>query len=556
MIDVCPVGALTSKPFRFAARPWELQQKPGIAAHDSWGSNIFWQCKDAQVKRVVPRENAEVNECWISDRDRFSYLALDADDRGKMPMRRAVGASRMMDVPWARVLDDCAGWLKQIPAKDIGFLASPNATLEELFLLQKIARALGCENLDYRLRRRDFGGGNLSGFGMSINEMRTCEHLFLTGAQPDSEQPLLSALLRNRPRRLLLSSLGAVECGFKGRHILSRPSQWAESLDAITRAADGESASGKNTTAEDIGKTIAAKKTAILFGASAEQSPHYSAWLARASYLAEKHGAKLGILSGGANGNGAASVGFMPRGGGLNTAQMLRGGLRVLVLYQCEPEDFAEQTLLSRALAQAEYVIVINSHVGSARGYARAFLPMAAAAETCGTFINGEGRAQHFAAAVKPPFESREGWKILRMLGEKLGVSGFDFSAAADIKPQMVGEDFYDKPAASENTTATANNETFELANNAAIYDNDSLTRRADPLQQTTAGKNAARAFMHPDDMQKINAQEGDAVRFADGEGGEVVRQVFADCRIAAGVVVARSAGLLQTHGLVATKIK
>ncbi|MGI9338251.1 MAG: NADH-quinone oxidoreductase subunit NuoG [Gammaproteobacteria bacterium] len=566
MIDVCPVGALTSKPFRFSARPWELQKKPGIAAHDAWGSNILWECKGAQVKRVVPRANDDINECWISDRDRFSYLALDAKDRGKNPMHRAADANRLVDAPWMRVLDDIADKLKNTAAADIGFLASPNATLEELFLLKQIARGLGCDNTDYRLRRRDFDGGNLSAFGADIGELRTYEHLFLAGVQPAAELPLLAALLRKRRRRLSLSSLGAVECGLPGRHLLLRPSQWAHSLDMILRAANGDDIGDNGddnnaATAAEIGKTIAAKKTAILFGGGAEQSPHYSALLARAGGLAQRHGAKLGILSGGANGAGAAKVGFMPNDRGLNTAQMLRGKLRVLVLYQCEPEDFAEQTLLKRALAKAEYVIVINTHIGGARYYARAFLPMAAAAETDGTFINGEGRKQSFAAAVKPPFEAREGWKILRLLGEKLGIKGFDFSSAAAIKPELREEDNDQAAAAEVANTDDANaadderdGETFELANYAAIYDADALTRRSEPLQKTAAGKNAARALMHPVSMQKIKVQDGDAVRFSDGEGGATVLPVFADSRIAAGVVVARAEGLLQTRGIIAER--
>lgn len=570
MIDVCPVGALTSKPFRFSARPWELQKKPGIAAHDSWGSNVLWECKGADVKRVTPRDNADINQCWLSDRDRFSYLALGADDRGKNPMHRAANANRLVDAPWMTVADDCAAKLKNTAASDIGFLASPNATLEELFLLKQIARGLGCDNTDYRLRRRDFGGGSLSAFGIGIGEFRTCEHLFFVGAQPAAELPLLAALIRRRSRRLSLSSLGAVECGFPGRNIVARPSKWAGVLDTIIRAANGEDIGdnigddGDNKTAAEIGKTIAAKKTAILFGGGAEQSPQYSALLARAGLLAGKHKATTGILSGGANGAGAERVGFVPEGEGLNTAQMLRaaadGKLRVLVLYQCEPADFAEQTLLMRALAKAEYVAVINTHIGAARDYARVFLPLAAAAETNGIFVNGEGRVQSFAAAVKPPFESREGWKILRLLGEKLGIKGFDFSAAADINPQLKEEKDcggIQPPAAADNAAAVndKSGEGFELANYPAIYDADSLTRRAVPLQKTAAGINAARALMHPADMQTIQVRDGDEVRFSDDEGGAVVLPVFADARIASGVIVARAAGLFNTHGITAEKI-
>lgn len=567
MIDVCPVGALTSKPFRFSARPWELQKKPGIAAHDSWGSNILWECKGADVKRVTPRDNAAINQCWISDRDRFSYLALGGEDRGKNPMMRIADSNRLIDAPWMRVLDECAAMLKNVAAADVGFLASPNATLEELYLLKQIARGLGCGNTDYRLRRRDFGGGNLSAFGMDIEGLRTAKHLFFVGAQPAAELPLLAALLRGRSRRLLLSSLGAAAFdGLAGRHLLSRPSQWARLLDVIMRAADGEDVACDNDddkTAAEIGKTIAAKQTAILFGGSAESSTDYSALLSRVDSLANKHKATTGILSGGANGAGAAMVGFLPGDGGLNTAQMIRGKLRVLVLYQCEPDDFGEQTLLMRALKRAEHVIVINTHTGAARDYARAFLPLAAAAETGGTFINGEGNKQSFAAAVKPPFDAREGWKILRLLGEKLGIKGFDFASLADVNPQLDGEKdggIVDAAKTDENAADNDNNnasggEGFELANGAAIYDADSLTRRSIPLQKTAAGINAARALMNPADMQKIKAQDGDSIRLSDDEGGEVVLPVVADSRIAEGVIVSRAKGLMKTRGIVAERV-
>ena len=557
MIDVCPVGALTSKPFRFTARPWELQKKPGIAAHDSWGSNVRWECKGSEVKRVTPQENENINECWISDRDRFSYLSLGAKDRGKAPLQRGAVGNLLAETPWPVALETAALNLQTMANKHgadkVGFLASPNATLEELYLLQKLARALGCENIDHRLRRRDFGGGSLSEFGLSIGDIRQREHLFLIGANPAAEQPLLAHILRRRQKRLKLSSVGAFAIEPEGAHVLSRPSRWSQSLDAILRAAGGDNKVGG--VEEKIGKLIASKSTAVLFGGGAEESPYYSALLSRARELCDKHNATMGMITGGANGAGAVKVGAMPRAGGLNTAQMLRAELKAVVMFQCEPDDFSESELLKRALANADYVLAIGTHIGGARGYARSYLPLAAPPETDGTFINGEGRMQPFAAAAKPPGEAREGWKILRMLGEKLGVDEFDFASFADIEPQLVGEDFYlgcDITAASE---SGGDGEGLELANGAAIYDVDILTRRAEALQKTGAGKRAARALMNPADMAKLNLSDGDEIRLSDGDGGEAQHFVLSESRVAEGVVVARAGGLLRTDNLRAEKV-
>ncbi len=575
MIDVCPVGALTSKPFRFSARPWELQTKPGISAHDSWGSNLELHCKGPTVMRVVPRENEEINECWISDRDRFSYLALDAPDRGKSPMRREESSHRLSESPWATALDSFAETIRALSGKygadKIGFLASPNATTEELFLLQKIARGVGCENIDHRLRRRDFSGGEINGYGITVEQMRRREHLLLVGAQPSAELPLLAHLLRRRPRRLALSSVGAAECGAAGNHILARPSQWSGILESVLRAA--QSGGGeKNETAAAAGKKLAGKETSILFGGGAVQSPHYPALLEIARAMSREFGATLGVLCGGANGGGAAKTGAMPRAGGMNTAEMLRGGLRAFVLFQCEPEDFAERALLSRALGEAEYVAAIGAHSGGLRDCARLFLPAAAAAETEGTFINGEGRAQTFAAAARPPGLAREGWKILRVLGEKLGLDGFDFSTFAEIRPQFVGEDFYngggdgaaavskkkngaDDSGGLELDFAPANNG-LELAFAPAIYDADMLTRRSPALQKTASGKNAALAQMHPEDLRALGAEDGDWIRFSDSEGGAMEAAAKANPALARGVLLARCGGLFGAENITAEKMQ
>ena len=245
MIDVCPVGALTSKPFRYTARPWELTKKIAVAAHDSWGSNIMLHEKNGVIKRIVPAENEEINECWISDRDRFSYLGLHTPDRALSPYITFGGRKKISESIWSEAISASIGGLRLVLEKHgagkVGFLASPQSSTEELFLLRKLAHSLGCENIDTRLRQRDFSSANdLVDFGADIAAIKNIGHILVIGAQPARELPLLAYYLRKRAaRRLLLSSIGAVDISRQTpvkTQIIARPSEWASYLKSLLSA--------------------------------------------------------------------------------------------------------------------------------------------------------------------------------------------------------------------------------------------------------------------------------------------------------------------------------
>ena len=493
IIDICPVGALTSKPFRFSARAWELQRKPGIAAHDSWGSATTLHAKGAEVKRVVPRENESVNECWLSDRDRFSCEGLLTSDRALQPAARMEGGKTLTPATWPEAADFFAERLRRVIAKhganQVGFLASPRATCEELFLLAKMARELGCENIDSRPTVRDFSGDDdsdgakLSGLGTRIADIPNLRHALLIGANPARELPLLAMRLRKmsrKTRRRVVSAVGALDLSaqFKVTNsVVVRPSQIARTLLEII-AATAEFGGRENPvrnfrgevseSSRAIAKRIAeAKGDGIVWlGASALAGDNRRALEKLALALAKVGGARVGILTEAANTIGAQVVGAVPvrsvrtktgegetkvdEGGtdsdsvergnrrnetvGMNAGEMIAAKLKAYVLFNCEPADFAMRAELSDALREAEFVAALATHRGGVEHSARVVLPVASFAETDGTFVNIEGRAQSFAAAVPPPGEARPGWKTLRFLGDRMKLPGFQFETLEEVR--------------------------------------------------------------------------------------------------------------------------
>ena len=563
MIDVCPVGALTSKPFRFTARPWELSPKPGMSAHDSWGSRLTLQIKGAQIKRVIPRECEEINECWISDRDRFSYVALEGKDRALSPLLRPADSGRFAECGWREALNETAAKLQKCPPDSIGFLAAPGATSEELFLWRKIARGLNCNNLDGRLRRRDFSAEAPVEFGFKISELSQTGAVLFVGAEPAREQPLLAARFRKRSRNLM--SIGAVDIGghlsLKAQH-LTRPSAIAERLADINYLLGFTpkevnslfDADGIPPELKQIAELINGAKGArhIIFGDSACGAENFGEIFRQAEILAKNTGALLGNLSSGANGAGVRRRGIFPQNGGMNTAEMLNADLKAVMLLGCEPQDFSAPEAARAMLARASFVCAITPFSGGLQA-ANVILPMAAFGENDGGFINGEGRVQEFSAAVPPPGEARPGWKILRVLGEMLGMDGFNFSTLEEVRRMMEDELPPDSPPLSappvipsDGGSFDSGGGNFELAGGAAIYDSDMTVRRSPPLQATAQGKNTAFAFFHPDDMARENITEGGEVILADGENTWRTR-AFADNRLARGVILAYPPNLKQT---------
>ena len=597
IIDVCPVGALTSKPFRFSARTWELRRKPGIAPHDSWGSAVSFHTKHDEVKRVVPRENEEVNQCWLSDRDRFSYQALRASDRALQPAVRVDGGRKLSPLSWSETADFFAenirAVIKEFGPEQVGFLASPRATSEELFLFAKLARELGCQNIDARPVVRDFSADDedanavrISGLGMPIARIPKLRHALIVGANPAREIPLLALRLRKmsrKTRRKTISTVGALDLSaqFKVTNsIVVRPSRIARVLGEIV-AAVAEITGRENPVqnwrgdisepSRAVAKRIVEAKDegTIWLGAGALAAENRRTLEKLALALAGMTGASAGIFTESANTIGARLAGAAPdrEKGGMNSAEMIRAKLKAYVLFNCEPADFAARGEAESALRAANFVAAFTTHLGGVEGTARAVFPVAAAPETDGTFVNLEGRAQSFAAAAAPPGEARPGWKALRHIGDRMGLDGFHFQSldearamfslegAADAgkkpsgeAPQMDADELARAKNAEQIPLIAAGEDnggglTFDLADGAPIYRSDMLARRADALQATKIGREADAAFFNPEDMRELGINPGDRVVLSPrGEGGargEWEFPAFADARLARGAVLA-----------------
>ena len=584
IIDVCPVGALTSKPFRYSARTWELRRKPGVAAHDSWGSAVAYHAKNGEVKRVVPRENEAVNQCWLSDRDRFSYQGLRAPDRAVVPAARVEGGRKLAPASWPEAADffaeNIGKVVKEFGPERVGFLASPRATAEEIFLFAKLARALGCENIDSRPTVRDFSGDDdsgpgsdsvpqLFGLGMAIAKIPKLRHALLVGANPAREIPLLALRLRKmstKTRRRTLSVLGPLDLSgqFKVSHaMLVRPSRMARALGEVVAAAAEISGADNpvdnwrgeiSDPARAIAKRLAESKGegAVWLGAGALAADNRRVLEKLSLALADLTGAVAGVFTENANTIGARLAGAVPRrgAGGMNSAEMIGAKLKAYILLNCEPADFAARGELESALRGADFVAALTTHQGGIEGAARAVFPIAAAAETDGTFVNLEGRVQSFAAAATPPGEARPGWKALRYIGDRMGLDGFRFQTLEEVRaalslegaalagqksagaaPRLDAGELADGKAAEQIPLIAAGDDagggalTFDLADGPPIYRSDMLVRRADALQATKIGREADAVFFNPDDLRELGVSPGDRValsrRNAEGSEGD-----------------------------------
>lgn len=596
MIDVCPVGALTSKPFRFTARPWELSHADGLSPHDSWGANLSLHTKDGKIMRVVPRENDGINQCWISDRDRFSYAGLSAADRAQTPMVRAADARQFSDSGWRDSLDVVVRELRNRAPDKTAFLISPAATCEEMFLWQKIARGIGCENVDSRLRQRDFSAEAPSEFGFKISDLSRAGAVLLLGAEPAREQPLFATHFRAARRRLF--SLGALDVesqlplavvrggvfhlmGAKGiggevplaAQQIARPSEIAARLRQINGILDSsrrraETLFDEGAITEEI-KTIAEKFSApakgekhIILGDAVCGAEDFGDIFREAKILAENVGASLGTLSAGANGAGARRYGAFAREGGMSVGEMLHSSPDAapdaVMLFGCEPRDFAERARAEEMLSAAGFVCAISPFNGGVRDFAHVMLPVAAFGENEGAFINGEGKMQRFSAVAAPPAESRPGWKVLRVLGDALGLDGFRFNTLDEVRemmkdaPQFAPRILPAQNENSENPPSSPSAETLEIVGGVAVYDSDMLVRRAAPLQKTARGKMAENIRMHPDDMAQRGIVDGATVILSDGESvSKTETRAFADETLARGAIVAYSAAAKLRSGRV-----
>jgi len=556
MIDICPVGALTSKPFRYSARTWELSRRKSVSPHDSVGSNLIVQVKNHQVMRVVPLENEDVNECWIADRDRFSYEALNGDDRLTKPMIKQGGAWAEAD--WPTALEYVTRGLTQIAAehgaKSIGGLAAAHSTVEELHLLAKLVRGLGSENVDVRTRHSDFSNtaaaGNARWLGMPIAGLNNLQRVLVVGSFLRKDHPLLAQRIRQAARRgAKVHSIHAAHDDWLMTMASQQsvaPSGWVQALSdvAVAIGASKGAAAPAHGTATEAAKAIAnsllsGERKAILLGNAAAQHPQASMLLALANWIGEQSGASVGYLSEAANSVGAQLVRALPGKGGLNAGQMLGAGvsssagsaLKAALVLNLEPAlDAANAAAAQAALAAAEMVVVMSPFKSAGLDVADVMLPVAPFTETSGTFVNAEGRAQSFHGVVRPLGETRPAWKVLRVLGNMLGLQGFEFETSEDVLTEALGDStaiaarldnrVYGNDGAP--VPVAAGHGVLERLADVPIYATDSLVRRA-PALQKTADARAPVATVSASLWTSLGLTTDAQVRVSQGDGHAVL---------------------------------
>ncbi len=514
MIDTCPVGALTSKPFRYSARTWELSRRKSVSPHDSTGANLIVQVKNNKVLRVVPLENEAVNECWIADRDRFSYEALNSDERLTAPMLKQGGVWKTVD--WQTALDYVANGLKQIKADhgaaSIGALVSPHSTLEELFLASSLISGLESQNIDYRLRNAEFATiEGIRYLGTSIASLSILQSALVVGSNLRKDHPLFAQRIRQAVRKgAVVNAIASAKPDWAmpvANTLLAGSADWVQALAdvaAAVAAAKGMAAPVPGKVSE-AAKAIAAsllggERKAILLGNAAAHHAKASSLLALANWIGVQTGATVGYLTEAANTVGAQLAAALPGANGLNAAQMLSGGLKAVLLLNNEPEfDSAAGAAAGAALAKAEMVVTLSPFKAN-MAFSDVLLPIAPFTETSGTFINAEGRVQSFHAVVKPLGETRPAWKVLRVLANLLGVPDFDFESSQAVLAQVCGLPANGETHLPARILNNATQATVSLAPAAvapviaSIYALDGLVRRAASLQLTADAKRDAAA--------------------------------------------------------------
>ncbi|MEO6626001.1 MAG: NADH-quinone oxidoreductase subunit NuoG, partial [Burkholderiaceae bacterium] len=521
MIDICPVGALTSKPFRYSARTWELSRRKSVSPHDSTGANLIIQVKNNKVMRVVPLENEAVNECWIADRDRFSYEALNGPERLTKPMLKQGGQWR--EVEWQVALEYVANGLKQIKvdhgAASIGALASPHSTLEELYLAGALVRGLGSENIDHRMRHAEFALPGVARYlGSEIAALSKLQRVLVVGSNLRKDHPLFAQRIRQSARSgcsVHALTDAPVDWAMPLANTVRVPSShWVQALADIAVAIAAEKgiaapAAGNATEQSDaVAKSLlGGERKAVLLGNAAAHHARASSLLALANWIGEQTGCTVGYLTEAANTVGAQLVGAMPGAKGQHAGQMLAGGLKALLLLHTEPE-FDAPAGAAAALSGSGMVVTMSAFKANV-DISDVLLPIAPFTETPGSYINAEGRLQSFHAVVKPLGDARPGWKVLRVLGNLLGLAGFDYESSRDV---LLRAGFAESaigslvPAGRMGNSSTAQAIDLMPAPSepavASIYQLDAIVRRAPALQSTAD----ARSVVAPASVQEAVA--------------------------------------------------
>ncbi|WP_296950267.1 NADH-quinone oxidoreductase subunit NuoG [uncultured Massilia sp.] len=560
MIDLCPVGALTSKPFRYSARPWELQRRRSVSPHDSLGSNLIVQVKGGKVMRVLPLENEHVNECWLSDKDRFSYEALDNASRLTVPMVKQ--DNKWVETDWQTALEYVAHGLRNIRhehgADSIAAIGTAHSTVEELYLLQKAMRGFGIEHVDFRLRQADFAldGQVVPSLGMPIAELTNLQRVLVVGSFLRKDHPLAALRLRAAVKSGARLSIvhGSADDNLipTANRLIAAPSDWLAALSEIAvavAAAKGIAAPAGFDAIEagDVAKAIAATLVvdnaadlpgAVLLGNAAANHPQASKLHAVAQWIAEQTDAKFGYFVEAANTVG----GYLVNATSKHAAALFAEPKKAYVLLNAEPQlDAANPQQAVKALQGAEMVVAMSAFKHG-MDYADVLLPISPFSETAGTFVNCEGRAQSFNGTVKPLGETRPAWKVLRVLGNLLGLSGFDYENSESIRDEALGKGNTDLSAKLNNVaklapTAAAygDGQQLERLADVPIYFADAIARRSEPLLRT-ADAQAPLATISAQLAEQLGVNTGDLVKVAQG-AGSVVLAANVDTRLPANVV-------------------
>lgn len=549
VIDLCPVGALTSKPYRYTGRPWENDQAKSIASHDCLGSNIQIETRRNKVMRVLPEDNESINELWLSDRDRFSYLGLKHEDRLQSPMIKQGNVWKKTD--WQTALNYAFEGLKTVIKKDgvenIGALISPSATVEEMYLTQKLMRAIGSNNVDHRLRQADFSDQNIApqfpALGQSLTDLENNDAVLLVGSWIRKDQPIAAHRIRKASlngAKIMVVNPVDYDLNFAVEEkVITSPAEMVDSLAGITKAllsltgtsaAEGLDALLSNVKASDayfeIAKNLhSAEKATVILGTQAMLQPQLADLRALSNMIAELSGAIMSTLSDGANAAGAYLTGVLPNrlcGGdtanGKTVNEMFTNkGMNAFVLLDVEPEfDTANPSTAIKSVNDADFVISMTPYVTEEmKAYADVLLPISPSSETSGTYVNAEGTWQSFVGAVTPLAETRPAWKVLRVLGNIFELEGFDYITSEDVrdeaKQQAGAVDASNKMQWRCPQSLAKETDEIQRIGILPIYAVDSVVRRSNALQQTDDALSAC-VIINSELAKQNNIQDEDDV--------------------------------------------
>ena len=533
VIDVCPVGALTNKPFRFRARAWELIARESIGYHDALGSNLWLHLRRGEVLRAVPRDNEAINECWLSDRDRYSHEGLYADDRARLPMIRKDG--ELVPVDWNEALAFVADGLRRAGG-DIGALVAPLASNEEGFLLAQLLRGLGSDHIDHRLRVQDFSDQPAAPmFQMPVAEIERADVVVLVGCNPRHEMPLLHQRIRKAWKAgaqvHVINPLDFDLAFEPASRTIVPPGALAATVLALAKAANDlghlpQSASlARAIAGRDAGNSArslvdalaAAGNAVLILGETAVNARDASSLRAAARFVALATGAACNEIPSGANSIGLARAGALPRSGGRDAAAMLADPPAALLTWHAGSQDMHAPAAYDRARSGTAFHVYAGAYACSGvRRTAHAVLPIGLPPEIEGTYTNVDGIEQRLAPAAKLPGDAKSGWKVLRSLGAALSLPGFQFMSFDELRELCAHAEPVDPSAgqasASTDAPAAAGPGRFDRIATTAIYRADAVLRRSPALQAHPLNR-AASVTLNPEDALALGLGHGSAAR-------------------------------------------